>query len=329
MTEQGLVERMVWYPIERLKDRYTQPIWIAAPDLLCADSNPTGCAEAYWQDLEGPLEGEWRTTSFDMHHDEWQTISLRHDQVTHFLLPGSPLFESEQCFPNQASADRIAKLEAERDRLGHVIDRDRYVVATALGEIRKEVNGHRWLLDGRGPYEWDDDRYRDEFSDWVGNVDRATELLAKLAFDKSDCTTVEDKVNAAKLAAREYAQQPSKPGRKVLPSDLGLPCPTCNAHVAKLEAEIEASQARIAVLEGMERGAHERALKAEAEIAKLREAVEAADRVITFAAERLWNSRPDAIGQRPAAIDKDLRTVRTALRTILENTDTREMKDGE
>lgn len=111
----------------------------------------------------------------------------------------------------------------------HLLDRDRYIVAIALGHIKRALNGHRWLLEGRGPYEWDDDRYRDEFADWVANVEAATGLLAKLAWDKDACETEADKVAAAREAARVYAVDPPVGHRTMLPSDLGLPCPSCAA----------------------------------------------------------------------------------------------------
>jgi hypothetical protein len=123
------------------------------------------------------------------------------------------------------TADRNAVV----DRLEHLIDRDRYILAIALGHIRKALDGHRWLLEGRGPYEWDDDRYRDEFTDWLANVEASLGPLAKLAFDKSDCTTDSAKVEAAREAARHYCIEAPKGHRSMLPSDLGLPCPSCAA----------------------------------------------------------------------------------------------------
>jgi len=117
----------------------------------------------------------------------------------------------------------------------HMLDRDRYVVAIALGHIKSALNGHRWLLEGRGPYDWDDDRYRDEFADWVQNVEAATGLLAKLAWDKDYCETDPDKVAAASEAARVYAIDPPVGHRTMLPSDLGLPCPSCSATTQALD----------------------------------------------------------------------------------------------
>lgn len=88
-------ETSVWREISELEDIYQQPIWIASPKLIHGDSNPLGIAEAYWQDDTGPSEGKWRTTSFDMCNDEWNTISLEKEDVTHFLIPTGPWTQIE------------------------------------------------------------------------------------------------------------------------------------------------------------------------------------------------------------------------------------------
>lgn len=85
---------MKWELITKLPDIYIQPIWIASPKLIDGDSNPLGIAEAYWQDGDVG-EGEWRTMSFDMCNDEWNTISLGIEDVTHFLLPAGPYTPEE------------------------------------------------------------------------------------------------------------------------------------------------------------------------------------------------------------------------------------------
>ena len=53
--------------------------------------------------------------------------------------------------------------------------------------------------------------------------------------------------------------------------------------------------------------------QADEHIKELREALEAADRVINHAAEILWNCRPNAVAARPASIDRDLRFLRAVL----------------
>lgn len=97
------------------------------------------------------------------------------------------------------------------ERLMHVLDRDRYVVAYCLGLIETAVRGREWLLEGRGPYEWDDDRYREEFGDAIRSIREAAQPLKIVAWDKADCTRIEERVNAAKLAARALLARPAAP----------------------------------------------------------------------------------------------------------------------
>lgn len=53
-------------------------------------------------------------------------------------------------------------LAALVQQLREALDRDKTGLATALNEVRREVAGRTWIVEGRGPYEWDDDRYKDE-----------------------------------------------------------------------------------------------------------------------------------------------------------------------
>lgn len=121
----------------------------------------------------------------------------------------------------EAQSARLAELE-------HAIDRDRYVVAAALGSIRTAIRGHSWLMDGRGPYEWDDDRYREEFGDAISNIEKALEPLVLVAWDKSDCTRIAERVDAARKAAQALVAGPIR-HREILAADLGLPCPACKS----------------------------------------------------------------------------------------------------
>lgn len=61
------------------------------------------------------------------------------------------------------------------------IDRDQTGLAAALNKIRAHVKGFGWLLESRGPYEWNDDRYRDE----AGHAMRPTIEIAQAALAAS------------------------------------------------------------------------------------------------------------------------------------------------
>ena len=90
-------ERIVaWRPISDLVDIYTQPLWIASPDLIDGDANPLGIADGYWQDDEG-----WKTTRYCMQHDEWHTITLPLEAVTHFMIPIGPFSEADAIENNE------------------------------------------------------------------------------------------------------------------------------------------------------------------------------------------------------------------------------------
>jgi hypothetical protein len=127
----------------------------------------------------------------------------------------------------------MVEREAEVERLMHVIDRDRYVVAHCVGAITDAIHGRTWVLEGRGPYEWDDDRYREEFGDALKAIEEAVQPLRIVAWDKSDCTRIEARVNAAKLAARKLLEKPHGP-RDMIAADLfGDPR---DAEIARLRA---------------------------------------------------------------------------------------------
>lgn len=85
----------VWRPISELADLYQQPLMIASPELIHGDKNPLGISEAFWQDDAGdyigkPGEGAWRCVDYDMCNDEFQTLHLAQDAVSHFLIPEGP-----------------------------------------------------------------------------------------------------------------------------------------------------------------------------------------------------------------------------------------------
>jgi hypothetical protein len=64
---------------------------------------------------------------------------------------------------------KVAEIMAERDELkgqvAYLADalwRDDIGMSKALGQIRAHIRGRAWVLEGRGPLEWNDDTYREE-----------------------------------------------------------------------------------------------------------------------------------------------------------------------
>lgn len=75
---------------------------------------------------------------------------------------------------------RALDAEREVERLRDLLDRDRTGLAEGLNAVRKIVSGFDWICDGRGPYEWDDDRYRLEVGSLISQVlDVSREALAR------------------------------------------------------------------------------------------------------------------------------------------------------
>lgn len=57
---------------------------------------------------------------------------------------------------------RVRELEAALDRATQALHRDATGLAKALVDIGKSAAGRMWVTEGRGPYQWDDDRYKEE-----------------------------------------------------------------------------------------------------------------------------------------------------------------------
>jgi hypothetical protein len=55
-----------------------------------------------------------------------------------------------------------ASLREKLDRATKALDRDATGMADALNRIRKVITSRMWLLEGRGAYDWNDDRYKEE-----------------------------------------------------------------------------------------------------------------------------------------------------------------------
>lgn len=134
------------------------------------------------------------------------------------------------------AADRIAHLM-------HIIDRDRYVVAAGIVEITNSIRARRWICEGRGPYEWDDDEYQKEFGAALDEVETVLGILGIISFDKKDCTTDERLVAEARAAGLELVRQwkikRADRVRPMLASDIGLNViDPRDAEIARLKAHV-------------------------------------------------------------------------------------------
>lgn len=93
-------------------------------------------------------------------------------------------------------AERVKQAEAANER-------DRSRIPTALTTLHSAVQSRDWVLEGRGPYEWDDDDYRAEFSLWVNDVREAAKMFAKIASDWHGCPMDQTEIRHARAMLGE------------------------------------------------------------------------------------------------------------------------------
>lgn len=82
---------------------------------------------------------------------------------------------------------RAEAAEAEVAALGRQLESDRTKVAECITKAKREIDSRHWITEGRGSYEWDDDRYREEFYAAAVSIRSALEPLDKIAADWSQC----------------------------------------------------------------------------------------------------------------------------------------------
>lgn len=87
-----------------------------------------------------------------------------------------PVIDEEVLQQRDQYLAQVEKLIEENRKLQDAVDRDKSGLAGALGAVLKEVEGRRWVVQGRGSYEWNDDKYRQE-TGW------ALEAIEKIATD--------------------------------------------------------------------------------------------------------------------------------------------------
>lgn len=99
------------------------------------------------------------------------------------------------------------KTQAVGDRtyLRAVLERDRTKVAEHVTAIKKELQSFSWLKEGRGSYEWNDDRWHQEFDIACQAIWESIAPLERIGADWTNCpkTWVEVK------SARETQESPS------------------------------------------------------------------------------------------------------------------------
>lgn len=64
-------------------------------------------------------------------------------------------------------------LKMENEHLKDVLHTDQTGLAAGLAEVNKIVERYRWVTEGRGPYAWNDDKYKEEMGNMLDNISEA------------------------------------------------------------------------------------------------------------------------------------------------------------
>ncbi|MDF2499360.1 MAG: hypothetical protein K0Q77_74 [Anaerosporomusa subterranea] len=99
----------------------------------------------------------------------------------------------DQALSNTAGADILQRV---RD-LEQTLEQERTEVAKGVNAIKQAIKLRNWMLEGRGPYAYNDDRWIGEFADAIKEIESALDPLERIARDTSNRTT----------AGAEYAER--------------------------------------------------------------------------------------------------------------------------
>lgn len=96
-------------------------------------------------------------------------------------------FSGEPCVPNKnPHVEKAMNMHIDAmfriNDLMNAFENDKSKLWTIRNRILREIEARNWILEGRGPYEWDDDEYRKEFRYFMDKLKNI--LLADIAEDK-------------------------------------------------------------------------------------------------------------------------------------------------
>jgi len=94
---------------------------------------------------------------------------------------------------------RIEGLERAMKEAQAANERDRTEVCLVVNSLTDAFSRRDWLLrGGRGSYEWDDDRFRDEFRDAMLEFAPHVDRLRKIGADRQHCPETQAEIAAAR-----------------------------------------------------------------------------------------------------------------------------------
>lgn len=93
------------------------------------------------------------------------------------------------------------------EELSEQLEFDRTAVASCMTAANKAIDGRHWLTEGRGPYEWDDDKWHSEFYAAAIEIKEALGPLTKIATSWKDCPMKGEEVAAARVDLKKRIEE--------------------------------------------------------------------------------------------------------------------------
>ncbi len=98
-------------------------------------------------------------------------------------------------------AEEIKELQEQLRAAKWANERDRSTVCDQVNIIKDEIARRSWLCSSRGSYEWDDERYQQEFSAAPEIIGKAVEKLSSIASDWSHWPETDAEIQAARASS--------------------------------------------------------------------------------------------------------------------------------
>lgn len=121
--------------------------------------------------------------------------------------PRGPLHWVGTCL--ERTMAELAAARAEVAEVGKQLEADRTVVADAMTAANRAIDSRHWLTEGRGSYEWNDDRFHEEFLAAALEIKAAIAPLTKIGADWTSCPRTGHEIAQARidLQSQRYAAQ--------------------------------------------------------------------------------------------------------------------------
>jgi hypothetical protein len=91
------------------------------------------------------------------------------------------------------------------------LEHDRTKVAECVTRLKHTLENYHWLIEGRGSYEWDDDRWHQEFKTACELLQKDLEPMVRIAADWSNCPKKWEDVQAARATPPATAAPAERP----------------------------------------------------------------------------------------------------------------------